>query len=36
MKTDLANASVFTELAKYCLDNKERNLTKLASKLIEL
>lgn len=36
MKRDISNTSVFTDLAKHCLDNKERNLTKLASRLIEL
>lgn len=36
MKVDIGSSHVFTELAKYCLDNKERNLTSLALKLIEL
>ena len=36
MIVSLGNTHVFTELARYCLDNRERNLSNLALMLIEL
>jgi hypothetical protein len=36
MKVAIGSTYVFTDLARYCLNNKERNLINLALQLIEL
>lgn len=36
MKVAIGSTYVFTDLARYCLSNKERNLINLALQLIEL
>lgn len=35
MKVAIGSTYVFTDLARYCLDNKSRDLTNLANQLIQ-